>query len=99
MMNVMATALGALRAAQQGVQVAAHNVSSLSAADATRLSLQRTATAPGGVATQVETAAADPAAPLGDLLAARSEVLAFTANARLIRRADEMLGTLLDRRA
>jgi len=41
----------------------------------------------------------DPTAPLGDLLAAKAEVVAFAANAALIRREDQMLGSLLDRQA
>lgn len=40
----------------------------------------------------------DPTAPLGDLVAAKAEVVAFAANAALIRR-DQMLGSLLDRQA
>ena len=42
---------------------------------------------------------ADPAAPVADLLAAKEAVLAFAANATLIRRNDPMLGALLDERA
>ncbi len=41
----------------------------------------------------------DPAAPVADLLAAKEAVLAFAANATVIRRSDPMLGTLLDERA
>ena len=41
MNNVMGIALGGMRAAQQGVQVAAHNVANLATADAPRLQLQR----------------------------------------------------------
>jgi hypothetical protein len=47
----------------------------------------------------VTAAGADPAAPLADLLAANAEVVAFAANASLVRRQDQMLGSLLDRRA
>ncbi|MEN6682398.1 hypothetical protein ABFC53_06915 [Stenotrophomonas pavanii] len=97
--NVMGTALGGMRAAQQGMQVAAHNVANLATPDAQRLQLQRNAVAQGGVATAVTTTAPDPGAPLGDLLAAKSEVVAFAANAAVIRRQDQMLGSLLDREA
>ncbi|CAH0258682.1 hypothetical protein SRABI03_03399 [Microbacterium foliorum] len=41
----------------------------------------------------------DPTTPLGDLLAAKAEVVAFAANAAVIRREDQMLGSLLDRQA
>ncbi|MBH1627345.1 hypothetical protein I5U62_10490 [Stenotrophomonas maltophilia] len=97
--NVMGTALGGMRAAQQGMQVAAHNVANLATPDAQRLQLQRNAVAQGGVATAVTSTAPDPGAPLGDLLAAKAEVVAFAANAAVIRRQDQMLGSLLDREA
>ncbi|MGF6420417.1 flagellar hook-associated protein FlgK [Stenotrophomonas sp. AN71] len=97
MNNVMGIALGGMRAAQQGVQVAAHNVADLATPDAQRLQLQRGATEQGGVETAVTTTDPDPAAPLGDLLAAKAEVVAFAANATVIRRQDQMLGSLLDR--
>lgn len=96
--NVMGTALGGMRAAQQGMQVAAHNVANLATPDAQRLQLQRNAVAQGGVATAVTSTAPDPGAPLGDLLAAKAEVVAFAANAAVIRRQDQMLGSLLDRK-
>ncbi|WP_442254823.1 hypothetical protein ACS0OX_07700 [Stenotrophomonas pavanii] len=99
MENVMGTALGGMRAAQQGMQVAAHNVANLATPDAQRLQLQRNAVAQGGVATAVTSTAPDPGAPLGDLLAAKAEVVAFAANAAVIRRQDQMLGSLLDREA
>ncbi len=97
--NVMGTALGGMRAAQQGMQVAAHNVANLATPDAQRLQLQRNAVAQGGVATAVTSTAPDPGAPLGDLLAAKAEVVAFAANAAVIRRQDQTLGSLLDREA
>lgn len=97
--NVMGTALGGMRAAQQGMQVAAHNVANLATPDAQRLQLQRNAVAQGGVATAVTSTAPDPGAPLGDLLAAKAEVVAFAANATVIRRQDQLLGALLDREA
>ena len=99
MNNVMGTALGGMRAARQGVQVAAHNVANLATPDAQRLQLQRRATEQGGVQALVTPTSADAGAPLGDLLAAKAEVVAFAANAVLIRREDQMLGSLLDRDA
>ncbi len=98
-MNVMETALSGMRAAQQGVQVAAHNVANLGTPDAQRLQLQRTPVEQGGVETSVTATDPDPTAPLGDLLAARAEVVGFAANATVIRRQDQMLGSLLDRNA
>ncbi|MGE6332917.1 hypothetical protein [Stenotrophomonas sp. NPDC077659] len=98
-MNVMETALSGMRAAQQGIQVAAHNVANLAAPDAERLQMQRSVAEQGGVETTVTTTDPDPTVPLGDLLAARAEVVAFAANAAVIRRQDQMLGSLLDRSA
>lgn len=97
--NVMGIALGGMRAAQQGVQVAAHNVANLATPDAQRLQLQRSAAGQGGVQPAVIPVGADAGAPLGDLLAAKAEVVAFAANAAVIRRQDQMLGSLLDRDA
>ncbi|WMJ68777.1 hypothetical protein [Stenotrophomonas sp. 24(2023)] len=99
MNDVMGTALGGMRAAQRGVQVAAHNVANVATPDATRLQVQRSTTAEGGVQAEVGTTTPDPMAPLGDLLAAKAEVLAFAANATVIRRQDQLLGSLLDRQA
>ncbi|WP_414496555.1 hypothetical protein [Stenotrophomonas maltophilia] len=97
--NVMGTALGGMRAAQQGLQAAARNVANLARPEAERLQLQRSAVAQGGVETTVAASGADPSAPLGDLLAAKAEVVAFAANAAVIRRQDQLLGSLLDRDA
>ncbi|HEL2980916.1 TPA: hypothetical protein UMB92_003806 [Stenotrophomonas maltophilia] len=99
MNNVMGIALSGMRAAQQGMQVAAHNVANLATPDAERLQLQRSAVEQGGVQAAVTPTGADASAPLGDLLAAKAEVVAFAANAALVRRQDQMLGTLLDRSA
>ncbi|WP_286071648.1 hypothetical protein [Stenotrophomonas sp. 57] len=99
MNNVMGTARSGMRAAQQGVQLAAHNVANLATPDAQRLQLQRSAVEQGGVQASVTPAGADVSAPLGDLLAAKAEVVAFAANATVIRRQDQMLGSLLDREA
>ncbi|MBH1530659.1 hypothetical protein I5T99_16475 [Stenotrophomonas maltophilia] len=97
--NVMGIALSGMRAAQQGVQVAAHNVANLVTPDAQRLQLQRNTTEQGGVQASVTSTGANAPAPLGDLLAAKAEVMAFAANAAVIRRHDQMLGSLLDREA
>ncbi len=97
--NVLGIAGSGMRAAQQGIQVAAHNVANLATPEVTRLQLQRGSSTDGGVHTTVTTTAADPSAPLADLVAARSEVIAFAANAAVIRRSDDMLGALLDQRA
>ncbi|MCU1125405.1 hypothetical protein JAK51_04020 [Stenotrophomonas maltophilia] len=99
MNNVMGIALSGMRAARQGVQVAAHNVANLATPEAQRLQLQRGTAEQGGVQVAVTPIGADVSAPLGDLLAAKAEVVAFAANAAVIRRHDQMLGSLLDREA
>jgi len=97
MESITAIAGSGMRAAQQGLQVAAHNVANLATPDAARLQLERTSLADGGVQTRTVVATGD-TSPLADLIGARSQVLAFAANAALIRRSDEMLGSLFDRR-
>ena len=99
MNNVMGMALGGMRAAQQGVQVAAHNESDMATPDAQRQQLQRGAAEQGGEQAVVTTTGTECGAPLGALLAANAEVVAFAANATVIRRQDQMLGSLLDRDA
>ncbi|ELC7323892.1 TPA: hypothetical protein UM791_004396 [Stenotrophomonas maltophilia] len=99
MNNVMGIALSGMRAARQGVQVAAHNVAHLATPEAQRLQLQRGTAEQGGVQVAVTPIGADVSAPLGDMLAAKAEVVAFAANAAVIRRHDQMLGSLLDREA
>jgi|GEM_PF-124362 hypothetical protein len=97
--NVMSIASSGLRAATLGVQAAASNVARLPVADATRIGVAQSAAAGGGVDARLVELAADPAAPVADLLAAKEAVLAFAANATVIRRSDPMLGALLDERA
>lgn len=86
-----------MRAAQSGLRVAAHNIANLATPAVPRLQLQRSTVVDGGVRTQVLAGGPESAtAPLEDLLAARNEMLAFNANASLVRHNDQMLGTLLD---
>jgi flagellar basal body rod protein FlgC len=96
-MSVMSIASAGMRAASLGVQAAASNVARLPVTDATRLGVAQTAAAGGGVTASVITAPDDANAPIADLLTAREAALAFAANATVLRRQDQMLGTLLDR--
>jgi len=96
-MSVMSIASAGMRAASLGVQAAASNVARLPVTDATRLGVAQTAAAGGGVTASVITAPDDANAPIADLLTAKEAVLAFAANATVLRRQDQMLGTLLDR--
>ena len=96
-MSVMSIASAGMRAASLGVQAAASNVARLPVADSTRLGVAQAATAGRGVTAAVVAAPDDPNAPIADLLTAKQAALAFAANATVVRRQDEMLGTLLDR--
>jgi hypothetical protein len=96
-MSVMSIASAGMRAASLGVQAAASNVARLPVADSTRLGVALAATAGGGVTAAVVAAPDDANAPIADLLMAKQAALAFAANATVVRRQDEMLGTLLDR--
>lgn len=98
-MNVMSIASTGMRAASLGVQAAAANVARLPVADATRIGVAQASMAGGGVEASLVEVAPDPAAPMSDLLAAKEAVLAFSANASVIRRSDQMLGALLDESA
>ncbi|MEN5263861.1 hypothetical protein [Stenotrophomonas sp. TWI587] len=96
-MSVMSIASAGMRAASLGVQAAASNVARLPVADSTRLGVAQAAAAGGGATTAVVAAPDDANAPIADLLTAKQAALAFAANATVVRRQDEMLGTLLDR--
>ncbi|MCF5935460.1 hypothetical protein L2223_22975, partial [Xanthomonas perforans] len=61
-----------------------------------RQSVAATTQANGGVAASVVNANADPSAPAGDLVEGLSARNDFQANANVLRRSDEMLGSLLD---
>ncbi len=71
-------------------------MANLATPDARRLQLLRSEAEQGGAGRD------DPCRrrcwrAIGDLLAAKAEVVAFAANATVIRRQDQMLGSLLDR--
>ena len=96
-MSVMSIASAGMRAASLGLQAAASNVARLPLRDATRLGVAQAAAAGGGVTASVVAAPGDANAPIADLLTAKEAALAFAANATVVRRQDDMLGTLLDR--
>ena len=97
--NVMSIAGSGLRAASMGGQAAAANVARLPVAGAARIGVAQSPVAGGGVTAGLIDLPPDPSAPVSDLVAAKQAVLAFSANALLIRRSDQMLGALLDVRA
>ena len=98
-MNVMSIAGSGLYAARLGAQAAAANVARLPVAGAPRIGVAQSPVAGGGVAAGLVALPPDPSAPVSDLVAAKEAALAFSANAVLIRRSDQMLGALLDVRA
>lgn len=97
MNSVMGITISGMRAAQHGVQMAAHNVANVATVDAQRPQLQRSSVEQGGVKTTLNATDSNPTTPLGDLLSPKAEVVAFAANASVICRQDQRLGSLLDR--
>jgi len=95
-MDILGISASGMRAASLRLDAAAANVARLPAGDAQRLGVTATAQAGGGVAATTVAAAPDADAPVGDLVAARSAVLGFDANARMLRAGDQTLGFLLD---
>ncbi len=95
----MSIASAGMRAASLGVQAAAANVARLPVEGSARIGVAQTPVVGGGVEAGLVEDAPDPGAPVSDLLAAKEAVLAFTANATVLRRSDQMLGALLDERA
>lgn len=92
----LAIAASGMRAASLRLDAAASNVARLPVPDAMRLGVAAGSLADGGVDARLVATAADPAAPVGDLIQARSAALAFDANARVLRAGDQALGFLLD---
>ncbi len=95
----MSIASAGMRAASLGMQAAAANVARLSVEGAPRIRTAQIPVVGGGVEIRLAEGGSDPGAPMSDLLAAKEAVLAFTANATVLRRSDQMLGALLDEHA
>ncbi|HEY0334990.1 MAG TPA: hypothetical protein VGC74_14990 [Stenotrophomonas sp.] len=95
-MDNLAIAASGMRVAAMRVDAAASNVAGLPVGGAVRLGVASRAEAGGGVAGSLVLGAVDPSAPAQDLVESRSAVLAFDANARVLRAGDQALGFLLD---
>lgn len=95
-MDSIGIAASGMRVASLRLDATASNVARQPLADSQRLGVSATALVGGGVQGQVVAAAPDDAAPVADLVASRSAVLAFDANARVLRASDDSIGFLLD---
>lgn len=93
---VSSIAVSGMRAATVGMQAAAHNVANLATSGHQRQGVAMAAGAGGGVSASVVTAAQDPAAPLSDLVDALAARQMFQANAAVLQRHNDTVGSLLD---
>lgn len=89
-------AVSGMRAASLGLQAAAHNVANLGNPAASRQTIGQQASPDGGVRAGIVAAAAEPAAPVTDLVDAMAYRLQFDAGAFVLKVADDTLGSLLD---
>lgn len=95
-MDSLGISASGMRVAALRLDVSAGNVARLPVEGTVRQGVSATASAGGGVRGTVVEAAADPGAPVGDLVEARASALAFDANARMLRASDDAVGFLLD---
>lgn len=95
-MDSLGIAASGMRVASLRLEAAASNVARLPVAGSQRLGVNAAASAGGGGVGTVVAAGPDDGAPVGDLVESRSALLAFDANARMLRAGDESVGFLLD---
>ncbi|QJD68070.1 hypothetical protein HG421_10350 [Xanthomonas campestris pv. badrii] len=95
-MSISSIANSGMQVAALRQQVAASNVARQPVDGSPRQAVAASTQATGGVAASVVDAASDPAAPVTDLVEGLSARNDFQANANVLRRSDEMLGSLLD---
>ncbi|WP_454829830.1 hypothetical protein [Pseudoxanthomonas wuyuanensis] len=93
---VSSSAASGMRAAAMAMQAAAHNVANLATVDHQRQGVAMAAGAAGGVSARVVAAAQDPAAPVGDLVDVLAARQMFQANAAVLQRHNDTIGSLLD---
>ncbi|WP_369939171.1 flagellar basal body protein [Xanthomonas medicagonis] len=89
-------ALSGMRAAASGLQVRANNVANLATDGFQRAVPVPQAAAGGGVVGQVQAAGGQGSDLVDDMVGAVSDRTAFQANARVLRAADDSIGSLLD---
>ncbi|KAB7766912.1 hypothetical protein [Xanthomonas maliensis] len=95
-MSISSIASSGLQVAALRQQVAASNVARQPVDGSPRQAVAASTQAGGGVAASVVQAASDPSAPVTDLVEGLSARNDFQANANVLRRSDEALGSLLD---
>jgi flagellar hook-associated protein FlgK len=99
MNSLTSIALSGLQAAQTQAASAGHNIANALTPDFRRQVVAQQAVAGGGVATQIERAPVAGDALAEDLVALKLAQHLFTANLKVLRTQDQMLGTLLDETA
>lgn len=96
---VSSIALSGLQAAQTRLGSSAHNIANALTPNFRRQVVLQQSVAEGGVATTIERAPVAGDALAEDLVALKLAQHLFTANLKVLRTQDRMLGTLLDVRA
>lgn len=94
--SVSSIALSGMRAAASGLQARAHNVANAATEGFRRQVTVNQEAAGGGVASQVQAAGGEGSDLADDLVGGLSARNGFQANARVLREADDTLGSLLD---
>ncbi|MCS3744992.1 flagellar basal body rod protein FlgC [Xanthomonas arboricola] len=95
-MSISSIASSGMQVAALRQQVAASNVARQPVDGSPRQSVTASTQANGGVAASLVDDASDPSAPVTDLVDGLSARNDFQANATVLRRSDQMLGSLLD---
>ncbi|APO94275.1 hypothetical protein [Xanthomonas vesicatoria] len=95
-MSISSIASSGMQAAALRQQVAASNVARQPVDGSPRQAVAASTQANGGVAANVVDAVSDPSAPVTDLVDGLSARNDFQANAAVLRRSDEAVGSLLD---
>jgi flagellar hook-associated protein FlgK len=99
-MNALSSiALSGLQAAQTRIGSSAHNIANAITPGFRRQVVAQQAVPDGGVATTIERAPLPGDALVEDMVALKLAQHLFTANLKVLRTQDQMLGTLLDERA
>lgn len=94
--SVFAIGLSGMRLAQASLGVAGHNIANLQTPDFRRQQVIASSVESGGVAASVGRAAVPGAALETDVVALLQAKALFAANLQVFKRADGMLGALLD---
>ncbi|MCC8535970.1 hypothetical protein ACDH70_21695 [Xanthomonas axonopodis pv. poinsettiicola] len=95
-MSISTIASSGMQAAALRQQVAASNVARHPVEGSRRQAVAASTQVNGGVTASVVEAPADPAAPVADLVEGLSARTDFQANATVLRRSEQALGSLLD---